>query len=42
MIFEETKKAKCLPIWNSSSKFTLETRATKKLKHKRKKGGKII
>jgi hypothetical protein len=39
MIFEEMKKAKCLPIWSSSDKFTQGTRVTKKLKHKRKRGG---
>jgi hypothetical protein len=41
MIFEKMKKIKCLSIWNSSSKFAQRTRATKKLKHKRR-GGKVI
>jgi hypothetical protein len=42
MIFEEMKKAKCLSIWNFFDKFALGTRATKKLKHKRRKGGRLI
>jgi hypothetical protein len=37
IIFEEMKKAKCLPIWSSSGKFAQRTRTTKKLKHKRRK-----
>jgi hypothetical protein len=42
MIFEEMKKTKCLSIWSSSSKFVLGTRVTKKLKHKRRRGGRLI
>jgi hypothetical protein len=39
MIFEEMKKTKCLPIWNSLGKFAQGTRATKKLKRKRRRRG---
>jgi hypothetical protein len=42
MIFEEMKKAKCLPIWGSFDKFARRTRAIKKLKHKRRRGGRLI
>jgi len=42
MIFEEMKKAKCLPIWSSSGKFTQKTKTTKKLKHKRRRRGRLI
>jgi heme-degrading monooxygenase HmoA len=42
MIFEEMKRAKCLSIWNSSSKFAQGTKTTKKLKHKRKRGERLI
>jgi hypothetical protein len=42
MVFEEMKKTKCLPIWNFFGKFAQGTRATKKLKHKRRRGGRLI
>jgi hypothetical protein len=42
MIFEKMKKTKCVPIWSSSSKFAQKIRTTKKLKHKRRRGGKLI
>jgi hypothetical protein len=42
MIFEEMKKAKCLLIWSSFGKFARGTRTTKKLKHKRRRGGRLI
>jgi hypothetical protein len=42
IIFEEMKKAKCLPIRSSFDKFARGTRASKKLKHKRRKGGRLI
>jgi hypothetical protein len=42
MIFKEMKKAKCLPIWNSFDNFARRIRATKKLKHKRRRGRKQI
>jgi hypothetical protein len=42
MIFEEMKKAKCLSIWSSFDKFARGTRATKMLKHERKRGGRLI
>jgi hypothetical protein len=42
MIFEEMKKVKCLSIWSSFDKFTRGIKTIKKLKHKRRKGGKLI
>jgi hypothetical protein len=42
MIFEEMKKTKCLPIYSSSNKFARGIRTTKKLKHKRRRGGRLI
>jgi heme-degrading monooxygenase HmoA len=42
MIFEEMKNVKCLSIWSSSNKFAQGTKATNKLKHKRRKGGRLI
>jgi hypothetical protein len=42
MMFEEMKKVKCLPIWSSSNKFAQRIRATRKLKHKRIRGRKLI
>jgi len=39
MIFEKMKKTKCLLIWSSSDKFAQRIRVTKKLKHKRRRGG---
>jgi hypothetical protein len=42
MISKEMKKTKCLLIWNSSSKFTQRTKITKKLKQKRRRGGRLI
>jgi hypothetical protein len=41
MIFEEMKKAKCLPIWSYFDKFAQGTITTNKLNHKRKRGGLI-
>jgi hypothetical protein len=42
LIFEEMKEDKCLPIWNSSSKFAQKIRTTKKLKHKKRRGGRLM
>jgi hypothetical protein len=42
MIFQEKKKAKCLTIWKSFGKFARGTRTINKLKHKRRRGGRLI
>jgi hypothetical protein len=42
MIFEEMKKNKCLLIWSSFGKFAERSRAIKKLKNKRRRGGRLI
>lgn len=42
MIFEKMKKVESLSIWSSFDKFAWGTRAPRKLKHKRRRGGRLI